>query len=42
MKLMIKLKSERQGQTISNLRGGIGDLTREDLFNTEEVLECRL
>jgi len=34
---MIKLKSERQAQTISNLRGGIGDLTRDDIFTTEEA-----
>ena len=34
---MIKLKSERQAQTVSNLRGGIGDLTRDDIFTTDEA-----
>jgi len=35
---MIKLKDERQVTTVSNLRGGIGDLTREDLFTPDEAL----
>ena len=34
---MIKLKGERQAMTISNLRGGLGDLTREDLFTPDEA-----
>jgi len=34
---MIKLKSERTSQTISNLRGGKGDLGREDLFVEADV-----
>ena len=34
---MIRLKSERPTQTITELRGGIGDLTREDLFSTDEA-----
>ena len=34
---MIRLKNERPTQTISELRGGIGDLTREDLFSTDEA-----
>jgi mannose-6-phosphate isomerase-like protein (cupin superfamily) len=36
LKVLIKLKSEQQAITVSNLRGGIGDLTREDIFTPEE------
>ena len=34
---MIKLKSELEAKTISNLRGGDGDLLREDLFAEESM-----
>ena len=34
---MIKLVGERQVQTVSNLRGGIGDLERADIFSPEEA-----
>jgi len=37
MMAMIRLKNERPTQTITALRGGIGDLTREDLFSTDEA-----
>jgi len=36
---MINLKSERKAITVSNLRGGIGDLIREDLVAADESLE---
>ena len=36
---MIKLTSERKSQTISNLRGGVGDLTRNDIFVPEEMCD---
>jgi len=34
---LIKLANERQLQTVSNLRGGIGDLERADIFTPEEA-----
>jgi quercetin dioxygenase-like cupin family protein len=36
---MFKLNDERQTVTISNLRGGIGDLARQDLFTPAEAHE---
>ena len=36
---MFKLKTDRTTKTISNLRGGKGDLTREDFFLPEEMLD---
>ena len=35
---MIKLKSEHVPSTVSNLRGGVGDLIRSDVFTEEEAL----
>jgi quercetin dioxygenase-like cupin family protein len=37
LKVLIKLKGEQTAITISNLRGGIGDLTRSDIFTTDEA-----
>jgi len=36
---MIKQKNEQAVTTISNLRGGIGDLGRQDVFTPEEALD---
>jgi len=35
---MIRQKSEFKPSTVSNLRGGKGDLKREDIFTPEEML----
>ena len=36
---MIKLTSERTKSTVSNLRGGKGDLVKEDIFLPDEALD---
>jgi len=36
---MINLKSERQAITVSNLRGGVGDLIREDLVMADQSFD---
>ena len=40
---MFKLKSERAKSVVSNLRGGKGELAKEDIFMPTETLDkCRL
>ena len=36
---MIKSTGEFAKSTVSNLRGGVGDLTRIDIFNQDEMLK---